>query len=51
MYTYNITWEDRLQPQPYAKSCHISADNLTELSLKFNQLYPTGHVLGLKIVD
>lgn len=51
MYTYNITWNDTLHPFPYNQGCHIKADNLTDASLKFNQLYPTGFVFGLVVLD
>lgn len=51
MYTYNITWNDTIKPYTFNQSCHIQADNLTDLSLKFNQLHPTGFVFGLVVLD
>lgn len=51
MHLYNITYKDTLIKDTYNKSCHIKADNLTELSLIFNQKYPTGFVIGLVVID
>jgi len=51
MYTYNITWNDKVNPKPYNQSCHIQADDMVSLGLKFNQLHPMGIVLGLKLND
>lgn len=51
MYLYNITWKDTINPKTFTQSCHINADSLTELSIKFSQLHPTGFVLGLVVID
>jgi len=51
MFLYNITYKDSQLTGVYNRSCHIKADNLTELSLKFNELHPTGTVIGLVLID
>lgn len=51
MHLYNITWSDTVNPKRLNQSCHINADDISDLHIKFKEKYPTGFIWGLVIVD
>lgn len=51
MYNYNITWNDKVNPNTFNKSCHIKADDISELYKKFNKIYPNGFIWGLVVIE
>lgn len=51
MYNYNITWNEKVNPTTFNKSCHIKADDISDLYTKFTKEHPTGFIWGLVVID